>query len=131
MKAIEFKNGQTVPITTNGDIIVYHSPLRQQQIIHRVVAKISASDGVFLLTKGDNARTNKTLDADCGAIVQQYYPGSDVSYIQPEKPCITPYPINASSIDGASLARIPWIGYVKLLLFDDIPKLLTGKSAGV
>ncbi len=115
--SIEFSNGETVKITKEGSIAVYFSQYLQQPIIHRIVAKISASDGHYVLTKGDSINNN-TIDQDCGK----------VRYSIPEKHCITLYPVREEEIQGKSIFRIPAIGCVKLWLFDDLSSLLaTGK----
>ncbi|MDO8538333.1 MAG: hypothetical protein Q7S21_05600 [archaeon] len=114
--AVEFNNGKRIDLNEKGDIIVYFSAERAEPIIHRVVAKIQANDGIFFLTKGDSVN-NPFLDEEvCGIL-----PDSTKAY------CVTPYPIKAEEVQGTALFKIPWIGYVKLLFFDDIPRLLFGR----
>lgn len=62
-KKIKFKDGQTIPLTQEGDVIVYYSDLQNIQVIHRVIAKIITPGGTYFLTKGDN---NPRIDQDCG-----------------------------------------------------------------
>lgn len=114
--AVEFNNDKRIDLNEKGDIIVYFSNERSEPIIHRIVAKIQANDGVFFLTKGDSIN-NPFMDEEvCGV-----YSNGLKSY------CVTPYPIKAAEIQGTALFKIPWIGYVKLFFFDDLPRLLTGK----
>ncbi len=110
---IRFSNGKVLPITTGGDIVVYYSALRDEQIIHRAVARVRAADGTYLLTKGDN---NQRIDQDCGRVM--------LSTI--EKPCVTPFAVGSDELQGRAVGWAPLLGYVKLLVFDDVPVLLFG-----
>lgn len=105
--SIKFKSGEVIEIATEGDVVVYDAPQAQKEIIHRVVAKLKAPEGYYLLTKGDNKETNYNLDQDCGS----------VSNGVPEKPCISLYPVPMSQVKGKSLFKIPLLGYVKLIVF--------------
>jgi signal peptidase I len=114
--SIIFKNGKEIRPNKQGDIVVYYSSYRQEPIIHRAVAKIRAKDGIFLLTKGDS-KANYTVDQDCGLVIAG----------TPQKPgCINLYPVNVKDIQGKVTFKIPLLGYVKLLVFDDVPVLLFG-----
>ena len=85
-------NGVYFPARNENDVVVYEAqPAEYGLIIHRVLAKINASDGVFYLTKGDN---NAAADQQSG-----------ISLV-PE-----------SAVKGRVIGRIPFIGYFKLLLF--------------
>ncbi len=108
-------NGETATINREGNPIVYRSTLMGEQIIHRAVLKIKASDGTYILTKGD---ANPSIDQDCGALLENRF----------EKPCIEPFLIPSSQIDGKVIFKIPLLGYIKLLLVDDISVLLFGCS---
>lgn len=115
--SIKFDTGQTIPITKDGSIVVYWSDYLKKPIVHRVVAKLHAMDGWFLLTKGDSVN-NYTIDQDCGYVIN----GS------PEKPCISLYPVKMSALQGKSIFHIPLLGCAKLWLLDDLGSLLaTGK----
>jgi signal peptidase I len=85
-------------------------------IIHRSVAKLIASDGNFILTKGDNSLTNPTFDEDCGRI--------NTELNIPQKGCISLYAIPTSSIQGKAFFRIPFVGCFKLWLVDDLSSLV-------
>ncbi|MEM0475910.1 MAG: S26 family signal peptidase [Candidatus Norongarragalinales archaeon] len=75
-----------------NDVVVYEAqPSQYGLIIHRVLARIRAPDGVFYLTKGDN---NQFADQQLGINV-----------------------VPESAVKGRVVARIPFIGYFKLLLF--------------
>lgn len=151
---IIFTNGESIPLNKEGDIIVFYSNINNIQVIHRVVAKINAEDGYFLLTKGDNDSTNRKIDQDCGQIFgeqlnnSQLYNSGKAWFRINERSCLcarTPnsfqdiasaciacneqtcnylYAIPAESIDGKTIGGLPYIGYVKLFLFDDLPKYI-------
>ncbi len=108
---IHFKNEITVPLSTNNDIVVYFSNLRQQPIIHRVIAKLHAQDGYYVVTKGDN---NNVIDQECGNMRPGKLPT-----------CISLYPIPVSELDGKAVLKIPVLGCVKLWLFDNLGSLIT------
>jgi len=107
---IVFSNGKEVKITKNGDIVVYYGYVFNwltgthsfEPIIHRVVAIIEANDGVFVLTKGDS-KFNSFIDQDAG---------------------ISPSAVPVSELEGRLVAIIPKLGYVKLLVMDDLPCVL-------
>ncbi len=111
-------NRQLIVFDQNGETVVYYSRFSQVPVIHRAVLKIHANDGVFLLTKGD---ANPTFDQDCGRVVLG----------RPEYGCITPYPVLESEVVGKQLLKIPFIGYVKLLLWDDVLELVSGCPKGL
>lgn len=110
-KEITFKDEITVSFSTNNDIVVYFSSLRQQPIIHRVMAKLHAQDGYYVITKGDN---NNIIDQECGRIIPGRIPG-----------CISLYPIPISKLDGKAVLKIPVVGCVKLWLFDNLGSIIT------
>ncbi len=101
-KKISFNNGEEIAVTTKGDVVVYFSNSLNRPIIHRVVAKIKARDGLFLLTKGDSTQ-NPLLD---------------------QQTEISPLPVNAKEIDGKAILTIPLLGHVKLIFFDDLPRII-------
>lgn len=114
ISSIDFENGEKIEISTEGDIVVYHSKLKDEPIIHRAVAKLKVIDGTYFLTKGDSV-LNTTIDQDCGRIIP---PGI------PEKDCITLYPVPYEEIQGKAVLKIPLAGCVKLWLFDDLTSLI-------
>ncbi len=91
-----------------GPIVVYYSSQKRQDIIHRAVLLLHAPDGDFLVTQGDSIN-NSRIDQDCVGELPD---------------CISLYPIAAKDVRGQHILHIPLIGYVKLLIFDDLPKLL-------
>jgi signal peptidase I len=111
-KEIETKNidinGQVYDIKQEGNPIVYFSPLLKRKIIHRAIFKIVAEDGNYYLTKGDNVKTNKFIDQDCGKTILVNGVGHNIG-------CITPLPIKESEIIGKFWFKIPYIGYIKIL----------------
>ncbi|MFH1588390.1 MAG: hypothetical protein ABIA76_03580 [Candidatus Diapherotrites archaeon] len=119
-KAIEFFDGQRIELNTEGDIIVYNSFLKRKPIIHRAIAKLKVQDGTYYLTKGDNKITNTNVDEDCGEVINGI----------PAKPCIELYPLQQGQLNGKAVFMIPLIGYVKLLLVDDMLLLLSGCPKG-
>lgn len=105
-------------LRTDGDIVVYFSqfPTRKPEpVIHRAVLKIHATDGDYFLTKGDSLN-NPLIDQDCGRVLL----GS------PEHSCITLYPIKTGQLQGKAVGWIPLLGYIKLILVDDLLQLLSG-----
>ncbi|MBN2127524.1 MAG: hypothetical protein JW703_03990 [Candidatus Diapherotrites archaeon] len=119
-KQIEFFDGQVLDIEKTGDIIVYNSVYKQKPIIHRVIAKLKVDDGYYYLTKGDNDKTNFFLDEECGKITNGI----------PSMDCIELFPVQPAQLNGKAVFSIPLIGYVKLLLVDDLLLLLQGCPAG-
>lgn len=102
-------DGKNYFLDDDGPIVVYNSSLRNQDIIHRAVFLFSADDGNFVVTMGDNLLTNNRIDQDC-------LNGN----------CISMHPIQVSDLKGKYVIHIPLVGYVKLLLFDDLPRFLFG-----
>lgn len=112
--SLVFKDTNTeVPYEKTGSVVVYNSYPSNLPIIHRAIVKINASDGVFILTKGDNALTNNTFDQDCGAFSSA-----------PLRQCITYYAVNVNQLAGKSFFIIPKAGCIKLWLFDDFSSLI-------
>jgi len=111
-------NSQKIPITKDGDIIVYFSRYSNKEIIHRTVAKINASDGVFFLTKGD---ANPVIDQECIS-------GQEILGYPSYLGCITTNAVSEKEIRGKAVFKIPLVGCIKLWVFDDIPSLLSGKQ---
>lgn len=115
---ITFKqNGESILVPKMGtsDIVVYTADYRGLEIIHRAVVKIRSNGNYYFLTKGDN---NPSLDQDCGTVEQTYIPGTSIPDVTTSKLCPSPYPVPLEKVKGKALGWIPWIGYVKLLLFD-------------
>ncbi len=104
IKKIKFINGEEVEILKTGDIVVYDSDLQGKPIIHRAVAKIKTANDYYVLTKGDS-EFNPLLDQESG---------------------IASSAIKVSELNGKALFKIPFIGYIKLLLVDDLHMLLFG-----
>ncbi len=117
IEAILFDSGQKIPITKQGSVVVYWSEHMSEPIVHRVVAKLKAADGWYILTKGDSLN-NTTIDQDCGLIING----------RPEKQCIEFYPVPLEKLQGKAFFHVPLLGCVKLWLLDDLGSLLaTGK----
>lgn len=98
-----------VQVTKRGDVVVYFSETRGIPIIHRAVTKIHAEDSWFLLTKGDS-KYNSFIDQDTA--------------LSPNGA------VKVSEIQGRVVFMIPKIGYVKLILLDDIPCFLMSPFTG-
>ncbi len=103
---------------SSGPIVVYRSTLSGLDIIHRAVLRLKAPDGDFLITYGDNGLTNSRFDEMCPPNPQCT---ADLSMCD----CITEYPVAVQELKGNYLFHIPLVGYVKLLVFDDLPKLIS------
>ncbi len=123
---IIFENGSEVNIDKSGDVIVYNSEYYPEPIIHRVIAKVHLLNGeTYFITKGDNPETNWFADQACGNVVFDYFPGTDIAAITSiENTCITPFLPSEKEIEGKMIGKIPLLGWVKLIPFDEIPKLL-------
>ncbi|MBI4044774.1 MAG: hypothetical protein HY392_03635 [Candidatus Diapherotrites archaeon] len=102
--SIGFVNGKSVQIQETGDIIVYNSTSSGEPVIHRAVAKLQGIDKTVILTKGDS-ELNPLVDQQAG---------------------ITRGAVAGSQIQGKALFKIPLLGYLKLLVFDDLPVLVFG-----
>jgi hypothetical protein len=75
-----------------NDVVVYEAqPAQYGLVIHRVLARLRAPDGVVYLTKVDN---NQFADQQLGISV-----------------------VPESAVKGRVIGRIPFVGYFKLLLF--------------
>lgn len=107
-------NNQTIivkdAIDNKNSIIVYTSNISGKPIIHRAIVKIKAKDGTFILTKGDNHKTNLYIDQDC-EITRE----NDQVFAQ--KACLNLYPVRVEDIQRKKIGKIPYIGYIKLVLF--------------
>lgn len=104
-------NGKTHPLDSGAQIVVYTSNTVGEDIIHRAVLKIRAPDGVFIITQGDNVKTNQGPDQDCRLdLLETRY-------------CISPRLIKEGELKGKYVFHIPLVGYVKLIIFDELPKL--------
>lgn len=97
-----------IEITKEGGVVVYFSETESKPIIHRVVVKIHAKDGWFVLTKGDSVY-NSLIDQDAG---------------------LSKGAVKIEELHGKSVFLIPKIGYVKLILLDDIPCFLASPFTG-
>lgn len=114
-------DGKEYRFRTDGDILVYFSQFpgrNPEPIIHRAVLLIHAKDGDYFLTKGDS-KFNPLFDQDCGKLIGSI----------PECSCITLYPIPVKQVQGKAVGWIPLVGYVKLVLVDDLVQWLQGCPA--
>ncbi|MCD6478972.1 MAG: hypothetical protein J7L44_03745 [Candidatus Diapherotrites archaeon] len=94
-----------IELNKKGDVVVYTSDSPRyygKQIIHRAVVKIRANDGTFVLTKGDSIY-NPLIDQEAGL-------------------ASSAVPIN--KLEGKVFFMIPKLGYIKLIILDDIPCIL-------
>lgn len=103
VEKIFFDEKNILGVKKEGDIVVYNSD-RGIPVIHRAIAKLKAQDGFYILTKGDSVK-NPLIDQDTS---------------------LSLYPVQVKELQGKSIFRIPLIGYVKLILFDDLSVLLFG-----
>jgi signal peptidase I len=94
--------------TKNNDIVVYNSNIRNKNIIHRAILLINAKDGKFIITKGDNNKTNTLLDQDCN--IRQVN-----NKLILQNNCLHLYPTPINSVKGKLIGRIPYIGYIKII----------------
>ena len=98
-------------IKNNNSIIVYKSNTTPKDIIHRAIVYIKANDGEYIITKGDNSKTNRYIDQDCG--IDRNISSSTEIYVS--KGCLHLYPTPVESIIGKKIGKIPYIGYIKLI----------------
>ncbi|MDD3084226.1 MAG: hypothetical protein PHP82_04345 [Candidatus ainarchaeum sp.] len=119
LEKIVFSNGEELFLDniSNNATIVYPAFPSNIPIIHRTIVKINALDGQFVLTKGDNQKTNPTFDQDCGQI--------DQLRNSSEKICITFYAIPIEQVQGVKFFKIPFIGCAKIWVFDNLISLIT------
>ncbi len=113
--------GQTIPILQSPDVVVFDSGSPSGLIIHRLFAVLNATDGTYLLTKGDN---NPFLDQQSGF---RLIPYKTAGRVLVNLPFIGALAYNENGlhllqenqipVKGKVLLRIPYIGYIKLLLF--------------
>ncbi len=94
-------NNVTISGDRNNSIIVYRTDPNDSfykegdlYIVHRVYAVLNASGEYYFLTKGDNN------------------PGLDMQYDN--------YPASISNVSGKVIGVIPYLGYLKLILSNDI-----------
>lgn len=113
--------GTDVPILNSSDVVVFDSNTTAGLIIHRAFAVLNASDGAFMLTKGDN---NNFLDQQSGFKMIPYRTAGRVLLNLPLLGALTWrdnglqwVTENDIPVKGKVLLRIPYIGYIKLLLF--------------
>jgi signal peptidase I len=108
--SLELDNNKIIYIedTKNNDIIVYKSNVKPIDIIHRAIVYFKAKDGDFVLTKGDNNKTNRLIDQDCNI-------NSNTGLT--ENLCLNIYPTSINSVKGKLIGKIPYIGYIKLGFF--------------
>ncbi len=50
------------PLPPRGEVIVYEDRIRGRDIVHRAILKVVTPKGCYLLTQGDNRRTNPLPD---------------------------------------------------------------------
>ncbi|MEM0359927.1 MAG: hypothetical protein QXK06_01140 [Candidatus Diapherotrites archaeon] len=105
-KIVFFDLNREIEIAKTGDVVVYFSESRGIPVIHRAIAKIKAKDGWFVLTKGDSV-LNSFIDQD-----------TEISH------GAVPF----EKLQGKTVFMIPWIGYVKLILLDDLPCFLFSQN---
>lgn len=108
-KKIVFADGKEFLLDKEGDIIVYQLIEKNIPVIHRIVLKLKAQDGYYFLTKGDSIK-NPVIDQDSA---------------------LSHYPLHEKMVVGKAIFRIPLIGYIKLLLVDDVLVLLFGCPQGM
>ncbi|MBN3037673.1 MAG: hypothetical protein JW834_04485 [Candidatus Diapherotrites archaeon] len=122
-----FPDGQRLAVHEDGDVIVYNSKISGQQIIHRVIAKVTASDGRFYLTKGDNntlpdaARIGCAVWEEAAGIRECVQVKKSVDGVCSDADAGWPgclgTPLREDEIVGKVWLNIPVFGHVKMLFF--------------
>lgn len=121
--------------TKQGDIIVYTPQVKIAKlkpylqgidlIVHRAVLKITATDGTYIITKGDNNPTPDQIVVTSPNVADSVKTEKNIRILCfddskiGEICTITPWiePTEEKNILGKNIFRIPIIGYIKLLLF--------------
>ncbi len=78
-----------------GDIIVFRNPYTNRDVVHRVVYKGIKNGKIYLITKGDNDKTNPFPDQVVGAAP----------------------PVTREIFIGKVIMIIPYVGYPRYLLY--------------
>jgi len=112
---------QSAAILQSPDVVVFDSGTPAGLIIHRAFGVLNATDGPYLLTKGDN---NNFLDQQSGFALIPHRTAGRVLLNLPLLGALTWregglqwVTENQFPVKGKVLLRIPYIGYIKLLLF--------------
>ncbi len=116
VKSITVDGSEILPSKDNS-VVVYDSKSPAGLIVHRAYALLNASDGTYLLTKGDN---NAFLDQQTGFNLIKLQPDQRVLTGLPFLGALTTAGLRAEgdlTHKGNVFLRIPYIGYVKLLVF--------------
>ncbi|MCK4884053.1 MAG: hypothetical protein KAS30_04230 [Candidatus Diapherotrites archaeon] len=129
------KEIKSVPITIDGDIVVYDAQLHSSiPIIHRAVVKVRAGEKELVITKGDNNpyldlfpifqkpicanRVDVTFDSFLGWFSAK---ANDLCVTGGEGPISQrpgiSYPVEFSAVHGKAIMHIPYVGWFKLLVF--------------
>jgi signal peptidase I len=122
-KFLVFPDNQTLPVGTSGDTVVYVSKTSGEQIVHRVIAKVEASDGRYYLTKGDANSVPDASKIDCavwiGGECMTYSPSITKMCTNADKgwPGCIATPVKENEIAGRQIFVIPLLGHVKMLAF--------------
>lgn len=120
-----FTDGQELPVQTTGDIILHDSPITGEQIIHRVIAKVTTPTGRYLITKGDTNNIPDSARMEC-AEWQEHGDGLLCTKIRDDIdrtctledagwPGCLSTPIPEDKILGKAVFTIPLAGHVKML----------------
>ena len=125
-----FPDGQEVPVTTKGDVIVYISPTSGEQIIHRAIAKVVTPAGRYVITKGDANNIPDSAKIECAEWVQENGGmrctkiKDTISHICTDAdrgyPGCLGTPVPENKVLGKALFTIPLLGHVKMLFMQII-----------
>lgn len=120
-----FSDGQELPVGTSGDIVLHVSAISGEQIIHRVIAKVTTPSGRYLLTKGDSNNMPDSARIDCAEFIQQgegylcTRVSESVSRICTAEdagwPGCLSTPVPEKDVLGKAIFTIPLVGHVKML----------------
>ena len=117
--ALVFPDGQRLPVTTDGDVIVYNSPNTGMQIVHRAIARVKASDGLFIITMGDANNYPDSVRLSCAETINGVCtklspaPGG-VCNPEDRFGCLGS-PVTQDMLVGRQFIVVPLIGHVKML----------------
>lgn len=119
LKGINIQN-QTIHVLESNTVSVFDSKTFAGFIVHRLFAVLEAPDGTYYLTKGDN---NPFLDQQSGFALIPAKTADRVLLNMPIfgvlswKDGLVWQAENQVPVKGNVLFKIPYIGYIKLLLF--------------
>jgi signal peptidase I len=85
----------------DSDVIVFHSPITNELIVHRIIGKTEVNGTIYFMTKGDGNGNVWPQTPQTGLDPWDYY---------------NPTGVSEDCIEGKVIMRIPWVGYIALFM---------------